>query len=92
VSAQGLSGDQFDNLYKYYRDVYAEARTRSSLAPARRRARGLPPRPRRLKCCFSCAQLTVDDIERYEQTYRGSAEEAHDLKELYTRFSGDMKQ
>jgi hypothetical protein len=34
----------------------------------------------------------VDDIERYEQTYRGSAEEAHDLKELYTRFSGDMKQ
>lgn len=38
------------------------------------------------------AQLTVDDIEKYEQSYRGSAEEERDLKELYKRFDGDMKQ
>ena len=34
----------------------------------------------------------MDDIQRYEQTYRGSAEEAQDLRELYSRFGGDMKQ
>ena len=36
--------------------------------------------------------MTPDDVERYEQKYRGSEEEAKDLKELYTRFGGDMKQ
>jgi hypothetical protein len=82
VAQGGLSGDQFDNLYKYYREVYAEVRRTlptgaASVTPLT--ARGV-------------AQLTVDDIERYEQTYRGSAEEERELKELYTRFSGDMKQ
>lgn len=38
------------------------------------------------------AQVTVDDIAGYERTYRGSAEEERDLKELFTRFGGDMSQ
>ena len=37
-------------------------------------------------------QVTVDDIAGYERTYRGSAEEERDLKELFTRFGGDMNQ
>ena len=40
----------------------------------------------------SLAQVTVDDIAGYERTYRGSGEEARDLKELFTRFGGDMSQ
>ena len=81
----GLSGDQFDNLYKYYREVYAEVRRTLPLPCA---ASVMPLTARGV----DVAQLTVDDIERYEQTYRGSAEEERELKELYTRFSGDMKQ
>ena len=34
----------------------------------------------------------MDDIAGYERTYRGSGEEARDLKELFTRFGGDMSQ
>ena len=77
---QGASGDQFDQLYKYYRDVYAKARDglRASSPPG-----GLTQ---------AWAQVTVDDIAGYERTYRGSAEEERDLKELFTRFGGDMNQ
>ncbi len=35
-------------------------------------------------------QVTVDDIEAHERAYRGSEDEERDLKELYTRFGGDM--
>lgn len=32
----------------------------------------------------------MDGIERYERSYRGSDAELQDLKELYTRFDGEM--
>ena len=34
----------------------------------------------------------MDDIESHERLYRGSDEEARDLKGFYTRFQGDMEQ
>lgn len=34
----------------------------------------------------------MDDIEVHERLYRGSDEEARDLKGFYTRFHGDMEQ
>eukprot|EP00897_Mesotaenium_endlicherianum_P000025 jgi/Mesen1/10022/ME000073S09301 len=36
-------------------------------------------------------QVTEHDIEQFEVEYRGSAEEAQDLKRHYTRFQGDMR-
>eukprot|EP00898_Chlorokybus_atmophyticus_P004787 jgi/Chlat1/5309/Chrsp35S05252 len=36
-------------------------------------------------------KVTEADIERYEDSYRGSAEETRDLTELYQRFKGNMK-
>jgi hypothetical protein len=91
VTQGGLSGDQFDNLYKYYREVYAEVRRvrTASLGIAELSRHSAHPSA---LGGVHIAQLTVDDIERYEQTYRGSAEEERELKELYTRFSGNMKQ
>lgn len=74
VAAQG---EQFDTLYRYYRDVYAQ------VVPNVRS----PARPRSLT---ATRQVTVDDIEAHERAYRGSAEEERELKELYTRFAGNM--
>ena len=39
---------------------------------------------------LSPLQLTEDRISEFESEYRGSEEEAKDLKELYLRFKGDM--
>lgn len=44
------------------------------------------------KLLTSNPQVTVDDIEGYERTYRGSAEEERDLKVYFARFVGDMSQ
>lgn len=35
--------------------------------------------------------VTVDDLDAYEDTFRGSDAERAELLELYSRFSGDMK-
>ncbi|XP_033109436.1 dnaJ homolog subfamily C member 9-like [Anneissia japonica] len=37
-------------------------------------------------------KLTVNDIEKYEETYRGSPEELDELKSAYLKFRGDMEQ
>lgn len=71
-----VSGEQFDGLYKYYRDVYAKARLQLENSAT---GRLTPP------------QVTPEDVCKYETTYRGSAAERHDLLELYTRFEGDTK-
>jgi len=76
---QGVTGDQFDQLYKYYRDVYAKAR-------------GVSSEPAGSRAAYHHTQVTEDDISGYERTYRGSAEEERDLKELFARFGGDMSQ
>lgn len=41
--------------------------------------------------CLWMVQVQKEDIERFEEEYRGSEEELKDLKELYTRFEGDMR-
>lgn len=38
------------------------------------------------------AQVTVEDIEELEGSFRGSPEEAAELLELHERFAGDMPQ
>jgi len=43
------------------------------------------------QCCLLTVQVESEDIERFEEEYRGSEEELKDLKDLYTRFKGDMK-
>jgi len=35
-------------------------------------------------------KVTIEDIAAHERAYRGSAEETRELKELYTRFGGNM--
>lgn len=44
-----------------------------------------PPRP-----CSTRAQVTDEDIESFEETYRGSEEEKRDVLQYYSRFKGDM--
>ncbi|UPR00757.1 DnaJ-like protein [Chloropicon primus] len=53
-----LSGKDFDELYRYYRSVFAP--------------------------------VTEEDIEAFEQRYRGSEEERSDLLRYYGEFEGDM--
>ena len=53
-----LGGEEFQNLYNYYRSVYKE--------------------------------VTTEDIEAFEKTYRGSEEEKKDVLECYERYEGDM--
>lgn len=56
--SEELSGEQFEGLYQYYRNLYK--------------------------------QVTPEDIDDFEATYRGSAEEARDLLRLYQQHRGDM--
>eukprot|EP01024_Parvocaulis_polyphysoides_P071133 TRINITY_DN882_c0_g1_i2.p2 TRINITY_DN882_c0_g1~~TRINITY_DN882_c0_g1_i2.p2 ORF type:complete len:282 (-),score=54.95 TRINITY_DN882_c0_g1_i2:265-1083(-) len=37
-----------------------------------------------------CPTITVEDIQQFQDSYRGSEEEASDLLELYRQFKGDM--
>eukprot|EP00899_Mesostigma_viride_P020788 jgi/Mesvir1/28710/Mv19681-RA.1 len=57
--SEELGGEQFEQLYNYYRSMYPE--------------------------------VTVDAIESYENTYRGSELETKELKELYTKHQGNMR-
>jgi hypothetical protein len=45
-----------------------------------------PPQPPRAPA----AQVTVEDIEELEGSFRGSPEEAAELLDLHERFAGDM--
>lgn len=36
-------------------------------------------------------EVTVDDLDAYEDAFRGSADERREMLELYTRFRGDMR-
>jgi hypothetical protein len=40
---------------------------------------------------FDC-QVTEEDIDQFSRSYRGSDEEAKDLKEQYAKSKGDMNQ
>lgn len=42
--------------------------------------------------CLSFVQISLEDIQAFEKTYKGSEEELTDIKQAYLDFKGDMDQ